>query len=92
MRRASLDEGMGEPRKMTEPLSINIKTKRIDTQSVDQPQMQTPTKKSRDAHMNVMERQDNYLDESDGTSDEEMDDELSDEETAAEKKAQEEEV
>jgi hypothetical protein len=56
MRRASLDEGMGEPRKMTEPLSINIKTKRIDTHSVDQPQMQTPTKKSRDAHMNVMER------------------------------------
>lgn len=81
---------------MTETLSINIKTKRIDTQSVDkadQPQMQTPTKKSREHHMNVMEeRQENYLDESEGTSDEEMEDELSgDEETAAEKKAQEEE-
>lgn len=53
-----MDEGMGEPRKMTETLSINIKTKRIDTQSVDkadQPQMQTPTKKSREHHMNVME-------------------------------------
>lgn len=43
---------------MTEPLSINIKTKRVDTQSVDkvdQPVMKTPPKKTREDHMNVME-------------------------------------